>query len=191
MPQAQGHGGSRPTSQDPICQFFQACPSISYLSGVDLSEARSLSIVSFQAVLQRSWAAVVELDYGAVIPRECSHLWTRAASSRSETSTPILLRSKQMASPGVGPCEHAHSSNEAVGSGWSGGPEAVVVVTDRQLVFGAVATTSVPFAAPSRRGESTACLLQPFLNVNLDGVVYPGVVAGDHRNWQNCDQQGQ
>lgn len=80
------------------------------------------------------------------------------------------------------------ATDEVLGQGkWSAGPAAVVVVTTKHMVFGAVGNNVWSFAGSSERTNVNQMLVQPFLNYNLSHGWYlvssPIITA----NWEAPD----
>ena len=87
---------------------------------------------------------------------------------------------------GVGPTFVVPSATQQfTGQGkWSAGPAAVVVVTTKHMVFGAVGNNVWSFAGSSQRKDVNQMLVQPFLNYNLSSGWYLVSAPIITANWQ-------
>ncbi|MCP9800237.1 neuromedin U [Synechococcus sp. RedBA-s] len=84
------------------------------------------------------------------------------------------------------------ATDELLGQGkWSGGPAAVVVVTTKRWVFGAVGNNVWSFAGASDRKSVNQFLVQPFINYNLSKGWYLSTGPIITANWEaeNGDEQ--
>jgi hypothetical protein len=84
------------------------------------------------------------------------------------------------------------ATDQSLGQGkWSAGPAAVVVVTTKRMVFGAVGNNVWSFSGANGRQDVNQMLVQPFLNYNLsDGwylVSAPVITA----NWEAPEEDDQ
>jgi hypothetical protein len=84
------------------------------------------------------------------------------------------------------------ATQEVLGQGkWSAGPAAVVVVTTKHVVFGAVGNNVWSFAGSSERANVSQMLVQPFFNYNFSHGWYlvssPIITA----NWEATDGEQQ
>jgi hypothetical protein len=84
------------------------------------------------------------------------------------------------------------ATQEVLGQGkWSAGPAAVVVVTTKHVVFGAVGNNVWSFAGSRDRANVSQMLVQPFLNYNFSHGWYlvssPIITA----NWEAADGEEQ
>lgn len=77
------------------------------------------------------------------------------------------------------------ATDDILGTGkWSIGPSAVVVVTNKNMVFGGLASQIFSFAGDSDRGDVSQFLLQPFLNYNLPNGWYLTSAPIITANWE-------
>jgi hypothetical protein len=185
-------------AQNPIANLISLPLQNNTIFGVAPQGERSLNVVNIQPVIPVPLSKDLLLITRTIVPvinQPTSPTGRESLFGIGDINSQFYFspRTRSKITWGVGPTfVLPTATQEVLGQGkWSAGPAAVVVVTTKHMVFGAVGNNVWSFAGSSDRKDVNQMLVQPCINDNLSNGWYLVSAPIITANWEaaRADEQ--